>query len=95
MLTAGNIITRSHRDVESHVVILHTLVRNDRVGQAVITKNVQAIALLTGWLNATDADTDEQQETWEYLKKHLDEDRLSDRKLFPRLLFCLTPGRLG
>jgi hypothetical protein len=28
-------------------------------------------------------DEEEQRETWEYLKRVLDEDRLSDRKLFP------------
>lgn len=28
-------------------------------------------------------DEEEQRETWEYLKRALDEDRLSDRKLFP------------
>lgn len=40
----------------------------------------RAIRLLDSWL---DGDEEEQRETWAYLKKVLDEDRLSDRKLFP------------
>ncbi len=40
----------------------------------------QAIELLQSWFGD---DTQEQRETWDYLKKTLDEDRLSDRKLFP------------
>ena len=39
-----------------------------------------AIALLQSWC---DEDAQEQRETWEFLKTALDEDRLSDRKLFP------------
>ncbi len=42
-------------------------------------KNKDAIMLLDSWLND---DEKEQKETFEYLKKALDEDRLSDRKLF-------------
>jgi hypothetical protein len=42
-------------------------------------KNKAAILLLDSWLND---DEKEQKETFEYLKKKLDEDRLSDRKLF-------------
>jgi hypothetical protein len=42
-------------------------------------KNQSAISLLDSWLND---DEKEQKETFEYLKKALDEDRLSDRKLF-------------
>ena len=30
-----------------------------------------------------EGDPDEQRETWEFLRRALDEDRLSDRKLFP------------
>ena len=49
-----------------------------------IEKNQAAIALLDSWLNETDPDViREQRETWEFLKKALDEDRLSYRKLFP------------
>ncbi len=42
-------------------------------------KNNSAINLLDSWL---ETDEKEQKETFEYLKKVLDEDRLSDRKLF-------------
>ena len=41
------------------------------------------------WLNDED-DTAEQQETGEYLIQALDEDRLSDRKLFPSELKGVT-----
>lgn len=40
---------------------------------------LEAIALLDAWENE---DSQEQKETWEYLVKVLDEDRLSYRKLF-------------
>ncbi len=43
-------------------------------------KQAEAINLLQSWL---DEDTEEQKETGEYLIRALDEDRLSDRKLFP------------
>ena len=39
-----------------------------------------AIALLQSWC---DEDPQEQRETWEFLKTALDQDRLSNRKLFP------------
>jgi len=39
----------------------------------------KAIALLDAW---SDGDANEQAETWAYLKKVLDDDRLSARKLF-------------
>lgn len=43
----------------------------------------EAIALLRHW-REDESDTEEQRETWKYLKRVLDEDRLSpDRKLFP------------
>jgi hypothetical protein len=43
----------------------------------------KAMALLNSWLEEDDSD-EPQAETWEYLKRVLDEDRLSpDRKLFP------------
>lgn len=47
-----------------------------------IRKNQAAIELLRSW-SEDDSDAEEQRETWEYLKQALDEDRLSDRKLFP------------
>ena len=40
------------------------------------------LELLKRWREEDDAE-EEQSETWEYLKKALDEDRLSYRKLFP------------
>jgi len=43
-------------------------------------KNEPAIRLLRSW---REGDKQEQRETWEYLKRALDEDRLSSRKLFP------------
>lgn len=44
-------------------------------------KNQAAIELLKSWLENPE-NVEEQKETWEYLKQVLDEDRLSDRKLF-------------
>ncbi|HXM51571.1 MAG TPA: hypothetical protein VN956_27265 [Pyrinomonadaceae bacterium] len=43
----------------------------------------QALALLQSWDVEESSKREEQRETWEYLKRALDEDRLSDRKLFP------------
>lgn len=48
-----------------------------------MAKNEAAIQLLRSWRESSEEDRQEQQETWEYLKRVLDEDRLSDRKLFP------------
>jgi hypothetical protein len=45
-------------------------------------KNQAAIDLLDSWLNE-DQDASEQQQAWDFLKTALDEDRLSDRPLFP------------
>ena len=42
-------------------------------------KNTKAISLLDSWLRD---DEKEQKETWDFLKKSLDEDRLSDRKFY-------------
>jgi len=46
-------------------------------------KNEAAIRLLRRWRETDASDEQEQRETWEYLRRVLDEDRLSDRKLFP------------
>jgi hypothetical protein len=43
----------------------------------------QAVSLLQSWNAEEPQEQQEQRETWEYLKKTLDEDRISDRKLFP------------
>jgi hypothetical protein len=45
-------------------------------------KNQAAIDLLDSWLG-DDEDAAEDRQTWEFLKTALDEDRLSDRPLFP------------
>ncbi|MFM7885117.1 MAG: hypothetical protein ACKPCM_00125 [Pseudanabaena sp.] len=44
-------------------------------------KQTKAINLLQSWID--DEDINEQKETGQYLINSLDEDRLSDRKLFP------------
>lgn len=41
-----------------------------------------AVALLQSWCAEDPQEQEEQRETWEYLRTALDEDRLSDRKLF-------------
>lgn len=45
-------------------------------------KNQAAIELLDSWLDDTE-DAAEHQQAWDFLKTALDEDRLSDRPLFP------------
>jgi hypothetical protein len=45
-------------------------------------KNQAAIDLLDSWLG-DDEDATEHEQTWAFLKAALDEDRLSDRPLFP------------
>ncbi|MCU0239880.1 MAG: hypothetical protein MUC29_10600 [Pyrinomonadaceae bacterium] len=44
-----------------------------------VKNNLATVLLIDSWLND---DEKEQKETFEYLKKALDSDRLSDRKLF-------------
>ncbi len=44
-------------------------------------KQAKAVNLLQSWMD--DEDIEEQQETGQYLLRALDEDRLSERKLFP------------
>jgi predicted DNA-binding protein len=46
-----------------------------------VGRRAQAVALLQSWIDGKDAD--DQRETGDYLVRVLDEDRLSDRKLFP------------
>ena len=48
--------------------------------EALLKKNRALIQLLRSW---REGDEQEQRSTWEYLKQALDEDRLSERKLFP------------
>ena len=45
--------------------------------------NHAAIELLRSWREGDEYDEEEMRTTWEYLKQTLDEDRPSDRKLFP------------
>jgi hypothetical protein len=51
-------------------------------------KSTKLVNLLQSWID--EDDTAEQQETGEYLIQALDEDRLSDRKLFPSELKGVT-----
>jgi hypothetical protein len=51
-------------------------------------KSTKLVNLLQSWID--EYDTAEQQETGEYLIQALDEDRLSDRKLFPSELKGVT-----
>jgi hypothetical protein len=46
---------------------------------AAVNKRRNAIRLLRSWREANDG---EQQDTWEFLERALDEDRPSERKLF-------------
>ena len=48
----------------------------------------KAMALLQSWID--DEDEQEQKDTGNYLQQVLDEDRLSDRKLFPQELQGVT-----
>ena len=49
-----------------------------------IIVQIGLVQLVQSWIDEGDAD--EQRETLEYLIQALDEDRLSDRKLFPKEL---------
>lgn len=51
--------------------------------QEQIRRNQGLIDLLHEWADGDASDQEEQRETWELLKRYLDEDRLSYRKLFP------------
>ena len=53
-------------------------------------RTVNAVALLQSWIDADDTEIAEQQGTGDYLIRVLDEDRLSDRKLFPPELKGVT-----
>lgn len=59
------------------------LLTDEERRQQQIEKNQGLIALLDSWMEATEEEVMEQRETWEYLKRALDEDRPSYRKLFP------------
>jgi hypothetical protein len=51
-------------------------------------KQAEAVNLIQSWID--DEDSEEQQETGQYLIDVLDEDRLSERKLFPLELKGVT-----
>jgi hypothetical protein len=51
-------------------------------------KQTEAVNLLQSWID--DEDDEEQQETGQYLIQALDDDRLSERKLFPTELKGVT-----
>lgn len=48
-----------------------------------IQRNQALIELLNGWAEGEPDEQEEQRETWELLKRALDEDRSSYRKIFP------------
>ncbi|MCG3160854.1 MAG: hypothetical protein JMDDDDMK_01929 [Acidobacteria bacterium] len=56
-------------------------VLDEHVSQSERERREKAIALVQSWID--EGDEKEQKETGEYLIRVLDEDRLSDRKLFP------------
>ncbi|MBF2083457.1 hypothetical protein [Thermoleptolyngbya sp. C42_A2020_037] len=51
-------------------------------------RQAEAVQLLQSWID--DEDSEEQQETGQYLVETLDNDRLSDRRLFPPELKGIT-----
>ena len=51
-------------------------------------RQTELVTLLQTWIDEEDAG--EQQETWEFLIRALDEDRLSERPLFPPHLKDIT-----
>lgn len=63
-----------------------TVIRTEVASEARISDNRanRLVQLVQSWIDEGDAD--EQRETLEYLIQALDEDRLSDRKLFPKEL---------
>ena len=71
-------MSTAHRDL-ADAVEEHDQERRRRQ----ILKNQEAIALLDSWAEADEEEIREQQETWEFLRRALDEDRLSCRKLYP------------
>ena len=63
-----------------------TVIRTEIASEPRVLDNRAAglVQLIQSWIDEGDAD--EQRETLEYLIQVLDEDRLSDRKLFPKEL---------
>lgn len=73
----------SERGISLEAMTLQVLTNSISTKQ----KQTQAVKLLQSWLDDED---DEQQETGQYLIRALDEDRLSDRRLFPLELKGVT-----
>ena len=67
---------------ETSLPISQSEIRKEEPQQSIAQsqKNRALIQLLRSW---REGDEQEQRSTWEYLKQALDEDRLSERKLFP------------
>ncbi len=63
----------------------HELTQEEREArrQEQIKRNQALIEMLNEWSEGDEQDQEEQRETWELLKRLLDEDRPSYRKLFP------------
>ncbi len=68
---------------DSTTQVVDTLETKKMVLEAQRVKHEAAIQVLRSLREGGKRDEQEQRETWAYLKKALDENRLSDRKLFP------------
>jgi len=70
-------------NISKETVIIRSLENLDPevARQEQIKRNQVVIELLRSW--EEEGDEEEQTETWEYLRTALDEDRLSNRPLFP------------
>ena len=70
-------------NISKQTVIIRSLDNLDPevARQEQIKRNQAVIELLRSW--EEEGDEEEQTETWEYLRTALDEDRLSNRPLFP------------
>ena len=82
MLKIFLIITLARMAFENHQATSQSEIEKKGLPQSIaqIQKNRALILLLRSW---REGDEQEQRSTWEYLKQVLDEDRLSERKLFP------------
>ena len=67
---------------ENHLTISQSEIEKKGLPQSITPsqKKRALIQLLRSW---REGDEQEQRNTWEYLRQALDEDRLSERKLFP------------
>ena len=63
----------------------HKLTEEEREArrQEQVRRNQPIIDLLNEWSHGDEQDQEEQRETWDLVKRLLDEDRPSYRKLFP------------